>query len=400
MATRRAVPARQYAGLRLAAALAGIGLFAALPDNGPAAAQPQLATTAPIPVTGSPRTVDRMAPPSQQASGEAPFDKRAAFEPQAVDSAAKTDGVATPDHVPLTLEAVNDAVWHASFTSAVNATALKAQILLDRAGFSPGAIDAVSNANYRKALAAFQRENGLDASGMLDPATWDALLARSEEPVLVEYEITKVDLRGPFLPDLPEAVEAQIGLKRLAYRNPKEMLAERFHMDRRLLTALNPQAAFDEAGTHIVVARVGRPNTGTKVTRIEVDKPRHRVRAYDKDGHLVASYPASLGNDDKPTPSGAYKVRRISRFPEWRYNPHYAFKEIKTTHAFRIAAGPNNPLGTVWIGISKPSYGIHGTPVAEDVGTSFSHGCVRLTNWDVQALASMVTRRTVVEFVD
>lgn len=311
-----------------------------------------------------------------------------------------TDGVAPPEHVPLTLETVNDAVWRASLTSGVSAAALKAQVLLDRAGFSPGAIDAAGNANYRKALAAFQRENGLDATGMLDAATWEALLATSEEPALVEYEITKADLRGPFVPDLPDAVEEQVGLKRLAYRNPKEMLAEKFHMDWRLLAALNPQAAFEEAGARIVVAQIGRPKTTTKVTRIEVDKVRRRLRAYDKDGRLVAAYPASVGSDDKPTPSGAYRVRRVSRFPEWRYNPRYAFKEIKTTQAFRVASGPNNPLGAVWIGISKPSYGIHGTPVAEEVGTSFSHGCVRLTNWDVQALASMVTRRTVVEIVD
>lgn len=401
MATRRAVPAFRFAGLGRAAVLASIGLLGSIPTIVPAIAQTQFVTT-PVPdsLTDARQPVERTALPDGQADTAASFDERIVFEPRAVDAAANTDGVAPADHLPLTLESVNDAVWHASVTRGVSAAALKAQILLDRAGFSPGAIDAAGNANYRKALAAFQRENRLDVSGMLGPATWEALLASSEEPVLTEYEITKADLRGPFVPDLPEAVEEQAGLKRLAYRNPKEMLAEKFHMDRQLLTALNPQASFDEEGTRIVVARVGRPNTTAKVARIEVNKQQRRVRAYDKDGRLVASYPASIGSDDKPTPPGAYTVRRVSRFPEWRYNPRYAFKEIKTTRAFRVAAGPNNPLGTVWIGISKPSYGIHGTPVAEGVGTSFSHGCVRLTNWDVQALAAMVTRRTVVEIVD
>jgi len=93
-------------------------------------------------------------------------------------------------------------------------------------------------------------------------------------------------------------------------------------------------------------------------------------------------------------------VRRVARNPEWRYNPRFAFKEIKTKHAFRVAAGPNNPLGTAWIGISKPSYGIHRTPDPEKVGTSASHGCVRLTNWDAQTLASMVKRGTKVEFIE
>ena len=119
-----------------------------------------------------------------------------------------------------------------------------------------------------------------------------------------------------------------------------------------------------------------------------------------KDGNLVAAFPASVGSAEKPTPKGAFVVRSVARNPEWRYNPRFAFKEIKTNRAFRVAAGPNNPLGTVWIGINKPSYGIHGTPDPEEVGTSASHGCVRLTNWDVQTLAKMVKRGTKVEFIE
>lgn len=410
MAMRELAPAGALAGFWRVVGLASIGLLA-VALNRPAIAQTPIAQTpvAQTPITPSPApnaapetqpSVARDALPAPQTSDNVSFDERIALENWPERPTASTDGVAPPNHVPLTLESVNEAIWRASMTSGVSAAALKAQILLDRAGFSPGAIDAGSNTNYRGALAAFQRENKLDARGVLDTATWDALLASSEEPVLTEYEITAADLRGPFVPDLPEAVEQQVGFKRLAYRTPQEMLAEKFHMDQQLLAALNPQADFDKAGTHIIVARVGRPNSRIKVTRIEVNKPQRRVRAYDKAGRLVATYPASIGSDDKPTPPGAFRVRQVSRLPEWRYNPRYAFKEIKTTRAFRVAAGPNNPLGTVWIGITKPSYGIHGTPVAEEVGTSFSHGCVRLTNWDVQALAAMVTRRTVVNIAE
>jgi len=302
----------------------------------------------------------------------------------------------------LTIEAVNHASFASPLPDRVSAAALRAQILLDRAGFSPGAIDARDNDNFRRAIAAFQHEFKLPESGVLDRVTWEALLAISAEPVLGDYEITRADTRGPFMPDLPADIEEQIGLKRLSYRDPRELLAEKFHMDRRLLSALNPGVTFDNAGTRIVVARVSRPGRKTKlrVTHIEVDKPKRRLRAYDRENRLVAVYPVSVGSAEKPTPSGSFVVRRVARYPVWRYDPRFAFKEIKSTRPFRIAAGPNNPMGTVWIGISKPTYGIHGTPVPEQIGTAYSHGCVRLTNWDAQALAAMVTRRTRVEVLE
>jgi lipoprotein-anchoring transpeptidase ErfK/SrfK len=310
----------------------------------------------------------------------------------------------TPDRVAqrvvaLTIESVNDAEFLGS-RARTSAVILKAQILLDRAGFSPGAINARRTDNFRKALAAFQERRGLVGTGKLDQATWDALVATSTEPVLAEYEITQADTKGPFAPDIPEEVEDWARLKRLSYREPGELLAEKFHMDARLFAALNPETAFDQPGTRILVARVGRSEPYATVTRIEVDKQNRRLRAYDKDGRLVVAFPASVGSEEKPTPDGVFVVRRIARNPRWRYNPRFAFKEIKTRRAFRVAAGPNNPLGTVWIGISKPSYGIHGTPDPEEVGTAASHGCVRLTNWDAQTLASIVKRGTKVEFVE
>lgn len=296
----------------------------------------------------------------------------------------------------LSIEAVNNAEFLDSRASRISAVVLKAQVLLDRAGFSPGAINARRSDNFRKALAAFQGRQGLGPTGKLDQATWDALVATSAEAVVTEYEITQTDTKGPFAPDIPDEIENWARLKRLSYRGPRELLAEKFHMDARLLVALNPEAAFEQPGTRILVAQVGRPAARATVTRIEVDKQQRRLQAYDKDG----AFPASVGSAEKPTPKGAFVVRSVARNPEWRYNPRFAFKEIKTSRAFRVAAGPNNPLGTVWIGINKPSYGIHGTPDPEDVGTSASHGCVRLTNWDVQTLAKMVKRGTKVEFIE
>lgn len=314
-------------------------------------------------------------------------------DPLEPDRAAELSGA-------LTIESVNDAEFLDSRASRTSAVILKAQILLDRAGFAPGAINARRTDNFRKALTAFQERHELAGTGKLDQATWDALAATSTEPVLAEYEITRADTKGPFAPDIPAEVEEWARFKRLSYRGPRELLAEKFHMDVRLLAALNPETAFDQPGTPILVARVGRPESYATVTRIEVHKQNRWLRAYDKDGRLVVAFPASVGSEEKPTPTGAFVVRRIARNPQWRYNPRFAFKEIKTKQAFRVAAGPNNPLGTVWIGISKPSYGIHGTPDPEEVGTSASHGCVRLTNWDAQTLASIVKRGTKVEVVE
>lgn len=342
---------------------------------------------------GSPASADTAAEaatvePERSTVGLAPADNPAVTPPR-----SRLPG-------ELTIEAVNGARFAAPPRGGASEIVLKAQILLDRAGFSPGAIDGRRNANFRRALAAFQEHRGLTGTGRLDRNSWDLLAATSTEPVLGDYTITRDDTRGPFAPDIPAEIEQWAGLKRLSYREPRELLAEKFHMDTRLLATLNPGAAFDQPGTRIVVARVGRAEPRTTVARIEVDKRQRRLRAFDKDGRLLGVYPASVGSREKPTPQGSFVVKRIARYPEWRYNPRFAFKEIKGTRAFRVAAGPNNPLGTVWIGIDKPSYGIHGTPVPEEVGTADSHGCVRLTNWDVQALAAMVKRGTKVDFLE
>jgi len=147
--------------------------------------------------------------------------------------------------------------------------------------------------------------------------------------------------------------------------------------------------------------RIARPaGSAQKVARIAVEKQQRRVLAFDPDGRLVASYPASIGSGDKPTPSGLFTITKVARLPVWRYNPRFAFKEVKGGRAFNVAAGPNSPLGTVWIGLTAPSYGIHGTALPEEVGVADSHGCVRLTNWDVQALAAMVQKGATVEFIE
>jgi lipoprotein-anchoring transpeptidase ErfK/SrfK len=286
---------------------------------------------------------------------------------------------------------------------------IKVQVLLDRARFSPGAIDGRDGENLQGALSAFAVAQGLPATKTVTKEVFEKLQATSADPVASEYTITEEDVAGPFVEKMPAKMEEQAGLDAMGYTNAREMLAERFHMARDLLVALNPGKPLDKAGTVIVVAAVPPLETGkskdkTKVeknvARIEVDKQTRQVRAFDKEGKLQAFYPASIGSEEKPAPSGSAKVEGVALDPPYTYNPKYAFKGVKSKEKFTIKPGPNNPVGVVWIDLSIPSYGIHGTPEPEKVGKTESHGCIRLTNWDARDLAMKVERNAKVEFKD
>jgi lipoprotein-anchoring transpeptidase ErfK/SrfK len=177
----------------------------------------------------------------------------------------------------------------------------------------------------------------------------------------------------------------------LDYTSSREALGEHFHMSEDLLAEINPGNKFDRVGDKINVAGLSADKQSSKVSRIEVDKGRETVRTLAQDGTLVAFYPASIGSEEKPTPSGTLKVVSIEPNPTYRYDPKYKFKGVESTKPFTINAGPNNPIGTMWIGLSENGYGI---PKSE------SHGCVRMTNWDVERLAKSVRKGVEVSFVE
>jgi lipoprotein-anchoring transpeptidase ErfK/SrfK len=278
---------------------------------------------------------------------------------------------------------------------------IKAQVLLDRAHFSPGVIDGRHGENFSNALRAYQDQNGLQVSGKLDAPTWEKL-AQDSDRAVIEYTITEDDVKGPFNDDIPKKMEEQADLKQLGYTSATEMLAERFHMGEGLLKQLNRGKNLDEAGTTITVANVNVKTVALddKLGKIEVDKKRKLLRALDADGKLIAIYPATIGSKEKPAPSGTLKVTRVAKNPTYTYNPDYNFRGVKAKEEFTIKPGPNNPVGAVWIALNEKGYGIHGTPDPEKVGKTASHGCVRLTNWDALALAAMVKKGTPVEFLE
>jgi lipoprotein-anchoring transpeptidase ErfK/SrfK len=303
---------------------------------------------------------------------------------------------------PPTLDraTIDTAAWTPPADAAVRSPAvLRAQVLLDRARFSPGVIDGMQGENLRQAVAAFEESKGLPVDGLLDEQMFATLTATDGAAVLTEYVIAPGDVKGPFLASVPEDLSALGKLTALSFTGPEELLAEKFHMTEELLRELNPGVDFAVAGTRIIVAAVREQALPAAVARIEVDKAERAVKAYDAAGKLLAFYPATIGSDDRPAPSGTLKVRAVAPNPTYTYDPKrltYGDGKKKVT----VPAGPNSPVGTVWIDLSEDTFGIHGSDEPRQIGKKFSHGCIRLTNWDAEQLAASVKAGVRVSFID
>lgn len=301
----------------------------------------------------------------------------------------------------ITLKEVNTATYEAADArkEGPNPAIVKAQVLLGRRSISPGVIDGYDGDNFRKAVAQFRRIQNIGQGDDFDRKVWQALGAEKADDILTTYKITQQDANYDYVDSIPNDYAKRAKMKRLAYTHPAELLAEKFHMDEDLLKALNPKADFGKAGQDIVVASIKRQKLG-RAARVEADKSIGMVVAYGEDGKILASYPATIGSESTPSPSGKVEVKAVAKFPTYHYDPEKNFQQGDNTKPLTIPPGPNNPVGTIWIDLSKPTYGIHGTPEPAKVSKNASHGCVRLTNWDAEQLAGMVRQGTPVTFVD
>jgi lipoprotein-anchoring transpeptidase ErfK/SrfK len=276
--------------------------------------------------------------------------------------------------------------------------ALALQVTLDKAGFSPGEIDGKLGKNTLRALEAYEGAKGRKAVPAVNGG-------------LRDYTITREDAAGPFTP-VPSDMMAKARLKALSYTSLAEMLGERFHISPQLLRQINPGTRF-AAGVTIKVpdveeTRVPDPRPqgqspgaafASNVT-VTVSKARSSLQVMDNRGNVVFRAPVTTGSEKDPLPIGVWQVTAVIRNPAFNYNPDL-FWDANPAHAkAQIAAGPNNPVGVVWIDLSKEHYGIHGTPEPGRISYSESHGCIRLTNWDALRVAQLVDKGTTVRFVE
>jgi lipoprotein-anchoring transpeptidase ErfK/SrfK len=279
---------------------------------------------------------------------------------------------------------------------------LSAQVMLDAAGFSPGEIDGRAGQNFTRALAAYQLSRGLHVVSRPDHATMDRLREEfNQQSPLFTYTVTDSDLAGPFQTEIPQDLVEQSKLPSLDYRNPLEALAERFHASPALLQSLNAGQRFARAGETILVPNVSS-SAATPIraegVRIAVTKKTSALTVEDAKGRVLFFAPVTTGSQHDPLPLGRWSVTAVQQSPAFHYNPDLFWDASPAHSKARIAPGPNNPVGVAWIDINKPHYGIHGTPEPSTVGHVQSHGCVRMTNWDVQRVAAWVKRGTVVIF--
>jgi lipoprotein-anchoring transpeptidase ErfK/SrfK len=285
-------------------------------------------------------------------------------------------------------------------------------VLLDKLGFGPGVIDGKRGQSLTQALRGFQSARGLPVTGKIDRPTLRVLHAyRAVRPTRM-LTISAEDAAGPFSGRLPKDPAEQAKLPTLGYANLIEKLAEKFHTTPATLVALNgPQAKVGPG------ARLRFPNVlpGSRAydaklppdwrqtlsslnvsarqpqgARVVVDKSEGALKVYDAADRLVAQFPATMGSEHDPLPIGKWTIKGAAYNPSFHYNPDLFWDADGKDEKQKLPPGPNGSVGVIWLDLSKPHYGIHGTPNPETIGRAESHGCIRLTNWDAARLSLMV----------
>ena len=277
---------------------------------------------------------------------------------------------------------------------------VRAQILLDRARFSVGAINGKATKNTGLAIYWFQKSQGLPATSMLDSITYARLAGVSGPmPPVVRHLVDAEMIAGPFM-EMPRDVYEQAKLSCLCYASASEKIAERFHSSIEMMRKLNPGVGFAalKPGDSIWAPALEPVIAAKAVKRIQVSKKGNYVHAFAADGSLVFHFPSTLGSRYDPSPTGKFRVTGVAWDPAFRYDPTLFSDVPDHKPGARLPSGPNSPVGKVWIALSKEHVGIHGTPNPETIGFASSHGCVRLTNWDATRLGKATPNGTPVEF--
>ncbi|MBD3663768.1 L,D-transpeptidase family protein [Sulfitobacter aestuariivivens] len=304
--------------------------------------------------------------------------------------------VATTAQASITADAISNADYNGgALPDGQSGLAVKVQVLLDRADISPGVIDGYRGGMTTSAISAFETREGLEVDGVLDQTVWDKLGGDGASAIVKQHQITESDL-SQFTGENPEDYAEMAKKDLLGYVTAAEALAEAFHMDVDFLTTLNPDSDFSAGSTITVVAP--KDPAEAEVAQIIVNKSSQRLVAKTADGTIVANYPVSVGSSQTPSPAGTFEVNGIAIDPTYTYNPDKNFQQGENDQVLQIPPGPNGPVGSVWIDLSKPTYGIHGTPDPAALFTAQSHGCVRMTNWDARELAGMVSAGVSVVF--